>query len=69
MVNYYTDSARKSLWVLSNPMDGNYKSIICFAAEEDSGFHVGQRANNPKLDNSNWQPLEGEISISDILYV
>ena len=71
MVNYYTDSAKKSLWVLSEKegFTQDYYSLTCFAAEKDSGFHVGQRINNPKLDNSHWQPLEGEISISDILYV
>lgn len=69
MVQYYTDSAKKSLWVLSEILsfDEELDCLTCFAAEKDSGFHIGQRVNNPKLDN--WQPLEGEISISDILYV
>lgn len=71
MIQYYTDSARKSLWVLTQGIIGEkaHHSLTCFAAEEDSGFHIGQRTLSPKLDNSNWQPLEGEISISDILYV
>lgn len=71
MVQYYTDSAKKSLWVLSEILsfDEELDCLTCFAAEKDSGFHVGQRINNPKLGNSHWQPLEGEISISDILYV
>lgn len=69
MVQYYTDSAKKSLWVLSEILsfDEELDCLTCFAAEKDSGFHIGQRVNNPKLDN--WLPLEGEISISDILYV
>ena len=71
MVQYYTDSAKKSLWVLSEILsfDEELDCLTCFAAEKDSGFHIGQRINNPKLENSHWQPLEGEISVSDILYV
>ena len=71
MVNYYTDSAKKSLWVLTvscNTNNYDYdETLTCFVAKNHSGFHVGQRVNNPKLDN--WLPLEGEISVSDILYV
>ena len=71
MINYYTDSAKKSLWVLTQGILGEkaQHSLTCFAATEDSGFHLGQQSRAPKLDNSNWQPLEGEILISDILYV
>ena len=71
MTNYYTDSAQKSLWVLSEILSFGEEldCLTCFAAEKDSGFHVGQRVNNPQLINSNWQPLEGEVLISDILYV
>lgn len=71
MVQYYADSAKKSLWVLSEILsfDEELDCLTCFAAEKNSGFHVGQRINNPKLENSHWQPLEGEISVSDILYV
>lgn len=71
MVQYYADSAKKSLWVLTGYENHPrlLDELTCFAAEKDSGFHIGQRVNNPKLGNSHWQPLEGEILISDILYV
>ena len=70
MTNYYTDNARKSLWVLSlkEGFTNDYYTLTCFAAENDSGFHVGQQIHNPKLANSNWQPLEGEIAVSEILW-
>lgn len=74
MTNYYTDGSRKSLWVLTVSQFLDYEgmpdleeTLTCFAAEPDSGFHVGQQVCNPKLQNSNWQPLEGELEISKIL--
>jgi hypothetical protein len=75
MIEYYTDSARKSLWVASRiskiSIAGGFPetatTLICFAAEKNSGYHIGQQVSNPKLENSNWQPLEGEIQISQIL--
>lgn len=71
MINYYTDSAQKSLWVLSQEgflsTKNHDEMLTCFSAEDDSGYHVGQQIYDPKLKNSNWQPLEGEILISDIL--
>ena len=74
MPDYYTDSARKSLWVLTTSQMSYHdktihedRCITCFAAESSSGFHVGQQVNNPKLENSNWQPLEGKITVSEIL--
>ena len=69
MTEYYTDSARKSLWVLSSRegFTNDYYTLTCFAADKDSGFHIGQQCSNPQLKNSNWQPLEGEISIREIL--
>jgi len=75
MINYYTDSAKKSLWVLTNTDEWNTiprsrkKILTCFSAENDSGFHIGQQVYNPQLNNSNWQPLSGEISVSEILDV
>ena len=75
MSNYYTDSAQKSLWVLSEETtvfhnkDEHVEQILtCFAAENDSGFHIGQRVKSPQLKNSNWQPLQGEILVSEILW-
>lgn len=74
MPNYYTDSANKSLWVLTKQDTVFYcknihedRILTCFAAENDSGFHIGQQVYNPQLENSNWKPLAGEISVSDIL--
>jgi len=74
MINYYTDSARKSLWVLTceemiyhNKDVEITKYLTCFAAQNDSGFHIGQKIRNPKLTNSNWQPLEGEILVEEVL--
>ena len=69
MMEYYTDSARKSLWVLSSKegFTNDYYTLTCFAAENSSGYHIGQQVSNPKLENSNWQPLEGEITVSEIL--
>jgi hypothetical protein len=69
MPDYYTDDSKKSLWVLSSKegFTHDYYTLTCFAAENDSGFHVGQRVNNPKLQNSNWKPLEGQIIVTDIL--
>jgi len=67
MTNYYTDSAKKSLWVLTS---GDFvKELTCFSAAKDSGFHLGQKVHCPKLTNSNWQPLEGEISLNELLHV
>lgn len=69
MFDYYTDSAKKSLWVLSSKegFANDYHTLTCFAAESNSGYHIGQRVCNPKLQDSCWTPLEGEINISDIL--
>lgn len=69
MPNYYTDGSRKSLWALSSKegFANDYHILTCFAAEPDSGFHIGQQAHNPKRQNSHWQPLEGEILVSEIL--
>ncbi len=73
MIEYYTDSAAKSLWVLTvDSFDkfyelGGTETLTCFAAENDSGYHVGQQIYNPKLQNSNWKPLEGRILVEDVL--
>lgn len=69
MPEYYTDSDKKSLWVLSSKegFTNDYYTLTCFAAEKDSGYHVGQRVLDPKLQNSNWQPLNGEVKIQDVL--
>lgn len=74
MTNYYTDSAAKSLWVLSfkttvfhNQEEEHIPILTCFAAKNNSGFHVGQQVHNPKLENSNWKPLDGEIKVEEIL--
>ena len=69
MPNYYTDSARKSLWVLSckEGFTNDYYTLTCFAAEPDSGFHVGQQCSNPQLTNSHWRHLEGDVAVSQIL--
>lgn len=76
MNNYYTDSAKKSLWVVSiketiyhNKETHTDTILTCFSAENDSGFHLGQQVYNPQLENSNWQPLSGEILVSEILDV
>lgn len=74
MPDYYTDSARKSLWVLTAKTTVLYDKstheefcLTCFAADNSSGYHIGQQVSNPKLENSNWRPLEGEITVSEIL--
>jgi hypothetical protein len=74
MPDYYTDSARSSIWVLSqkktvfhNKEEHIDQILTCFLADNDSGFHVGQQVSNPHLTNSLWQPLEGEILVSEIL--
>lgn len=71
MTEYYTDSAAKSLWVLTELWDEgppyHSQTLTCFAASPDSGYHIGQQILNPKLQNSNWKPLEGEILVEDIL--
>ncbi len=69
MTEYYTDSAAKSLWVLSSKegFTNDYYTLTCFAAKNDSGYHIGQQIHNPKLQNSNWKPLEGEILVEEIL--
>lgn len=77
MPDYYTDSAAKSLWVLTQEeekLDGHNKTLrsakeilTCFAAKNNSGFHIGQQIHNPKLQNSNWKPLEGEILVDSVL--
>lgn len=70
MTDYYTDSARKSLWVLTQELEygGVVEEILtCFAAKNNSGFHIGQQIHNPKLQNSNWQPLDGEILVEEVL--
>lgn len=74
MTNYYTDSAKKSLWVLTQAQFLDYdgmpdigETLTCFAASPDSGYHIGQQVYNPKLQNSNWKPLEGRILVEDIL--
>lgn len=68
MPEYYTDSNKKSLWVLTRSEYSDVEeTLTCFAAEKDSGYHVGQRVFNPKLQNSNWQPLNGEVKIQDVL--
>lgn len=74
MTDYYTDSAKKSLWVLSaketifhNKEKFYDYALTCFAANNDSGYIVGQQVNNPKLDNSHWEPLNGEVKVEDVL--
>ncbi len=69
MIQYYTDSAKKSLWVLSEILSFGEEldCLTCFSADKDSGFHVGQRINNPKLQNSNWQPLDGELIPANLI--
>lgn len=69
MPEYYTDSDKKSLWVLSSKegFTNDYYTLTCFAAKSDSGFVVGQQVSDPKLENSNWQPLSGEVKVEDIL--
>lgn len=69
MTNYYTDSAKKSLWVLSSKegFSNDYYALTCFAASPDSGYHIGQQVHNPKLQNSNWQSLDGEVLVEDVL--
>ena len=69
MTDYYTDSAQKSLWVLSEKegFTNDYYTLTCFAAEKSSGFNVGQQIHNPRLINSNWKPLEGEALVHKIL--
>jgi len=74
MIEYYTDSARRSLWVLTPKVTVYHDKtesveyiLTCFAAKNNSGFHIGQQVHNPKLENSNWQPLEGEILMEEIL--
>lgn len=73
MTEYYTDSAAKSLWVLTIKNNGNFydydKILTCFAASINSGYHIGQQIHNPKLQNSNWKPLEGKILVEDILKI
>ena len=70
MPDYYTDSVKKSIWVLSSRegFTNDYYTLTCFAAENDSGFHVGQQVSNPQLTNSLWEPLEGTILPQEILY-
>lgn len=74
MTNYYTDSAAKSLWVLSekitifhNKEEKIDYALTCFAASPDSGYHIGQQIFNPKLQNSNWKSLSGEVLVEDVL--
>jgi hypothetical protein len=71
---YYTDSNQSSIWVLSEKAEemfnGSYLYdyiLTCFAAKNNSGFHIGQTVKDPKLENSNWQPLEGSIEVNEIL--
>jgi hypothetical protein len=74
MTDYYTDSAKKSLWVLSaketifHNKEKFYDHILtCFAAKDSSGYYVGQQVSNPKLENSNWKSLGGEVKVEDVL--
>ena len=70
MPDYYTDSVKKSIWVLSSRegFTNDYYTLTCFSTENDSGFHVGQQVSNPQLTNSLWKPLEGTILPQEILY-
>lgn len=74
MSEYYTDSAKKSLWVLTQTQFLDYEgmpdmeeTLTCFAASPESGYHIGQQVHSPKLENSNWQSLEGEVLVEDVL--